>query len=386
MSDAEPMTWNDERAAEMTPLRRTRAEFGWKVPRLIAVLRRCARQAGLSLGSDKSLKTTISRHENDRVAPGPEWRRLYRLAYGRTDEELGFTGSTAEDPSPVDDLRHRIATARRVDLALVQQMQHQVHNIRLLDRRLGAPTLLEQTRSVIATLDDLVSHSLRPAVRMALAAVLSDAAALAGWQALDVGAVQQAWGHYETAKMAAREACSSVLLAHAMGEQAYTLLDLGRLTYALDLVREAHKHVGKQGPPLLRCWLYAVEAEARSLLGDEACRRTLERSADLLPADADDPELPFITLSGAHHGRWRGHCLAQIGDAEAIDYLTMALDRLDGSFVRAEAGLRCDLAQAFVAQGELEEAREHLRGARRLANQVGSVRQRRRIMSIGLAA
>src|SRR3954471_2050939 len=88
-------TWDNGERADMTPLRRTRGEFGWKVPRLIAALRRCAPQMGITLGSDKSLKTTISRHENGRVIPGEEWRKLYRLVYGRTDEELGFATSAA---------------------------------------------------------------------------------------------------------------------------------------------------------------------------------------------------------------------------------------------------------------------------------------------------
>jgi hypothetical protein len=388
VSDAERVTWDGEDAGEMTPLRRTRAEFGWKVARLITVLRRCARQSGIILGSDKSLKTTISRHENGRVVPGDDWRRLYRLAYGRTDEELGFVqpSTPASVPRSVDDLRHRIATARRVDMALVRQMQQQVHHIRILDRRLGAPSLLEQTRSVITTLTELVSHSLRPSVRMALSAVLSDAGALAAWQALDVGAVQQAWGHCEIAKTAAREAESRVLLAHAMGEQVYALHDLGRLTDALNLARQARGLLSQGGPPLLMCWLYAVEAETQAALAGEECRQSLERSAALLPATAGDPDLPFIALNTAHHARWRGHCLAQVGDTEAVGYLTTALDDMDSTFVRAEAGLRCDLAQALATRGELDEARHQLRNARRLANQVGSVRQRRRIMSIGLAA
>jgi hypothetical protein len=341
----------------------------------------------MTLGSDKSLRTMISRHENGHVMPGDDWRKLYRLAYGRTDKELGFLETaTTEASSPVDDLRQRIATARRVDMSLVRQMQQQVHHIRLLDRRLGAPSLLEQTRTVITTLAELVSHSLRPSVRTALAAVLSDASALAAWQALDVGAVQQAWGHYETAKTAAREADSPVLLAHAMGEQAYTLHDLGRLTDALSLVRDAQSLVSKSGPPLLLCWLHGVEAETQAALADEECQRTMELSSALLPADTNDPALPFIALNEAHHARWRGHCLAQVGDVKAIDYLTTALGRMDASFVRAAAGLRCDLAQALATRGELDEARKHLRGARMLANQVGSVRQRRRIASIGLAA
>lgn len=372
----------------MTPLRRVRAEFGWKVPRLMSALRRCAPQIGIALGSDKSLKTTISRHENGHVTPGEDWRKLYRLAYGRTDDELGFTeaGGHSEALIPADDLRHRIATARRVDMSLIRQMQQQVHHIRLLDRRLGASSLLEQTRTVITTLNELVTYSLQPSVREALSAVLSDAGALAAWQALDVGAVQQAWGHYEIAKTAAREAGSPVLLAHAMGEQAYTLHDLGRLTDALSLVREARSLVTKRGPRLLLCWLDAVGGEMQAALADEECHKTLERSAALLPAEPNDPALPFIALNEAHHARWRGHCLAQVGDAGAIDFLTTAIDQMDSSFVRAAAGLRCDLAQALATRGDVDEARKHLRSARLLANQVGSVRQRKRIKSIGLAA
>lgn len=372
----------------MTPLRRTRAEFGWKVAQLIAVLRRCAPQAGVSLGSDKSLKTTISRHETGRVTPDEDWRKLYRLAYGRTDEELGFVGpAVPETTGPADDLRQRLATARRVDMPLVRQMQQQVHQIRLLDRRLGAPSLLEQTRSVMATLTELMGYSLSPSVREALAAVLADAGALAAWQALDVGAVGQAWAHYETAKTAAREAASPVLLAHSAGEQAYVLHDAGRLTDALSLVRQARALAGEGCcPPLLLCWLHAVEAEVQSALADDECRRALDRSATFLTVDTTDPTLPFIMLNEAHHARWRGHCLAQVGDDEAVTYLMTALGEMDASFVRAAAGLRCDLAQALAAQGELDEARAHLRRAKLLANQVGSVRQRRRIMSIGLAA
>jgi hypothetical protein len=353
----------------------------------MAVLRRCAPQVGITLGSDKSLKTTISRHENGRVTPGEDWRKLYRLAYGRTDDELGFTDAVPSDaPSPADDLRHRIATARRVDMALIRQTQQQVHHIRLLDRRLGASSLLEQTRTVIATLSELVTYSLQPSVRAALSAVLSDAGALAAWQALDVGAVRQAWDHYEVAKTAAREAGSPVLLAHAMGEQVYTLHDLGRLADALSLVRAARSLVAKAGPRLLVSWLDAVQAETQAALGDDECRKTFDRSAALLPAETNDPRLPFIALNEAHHARWRGHCLAQVGDAEAIDYLTTALEQMDHSFVRATAGLRCDLAQALATRGDLDEARRHLRGARLLANQVGSVRQRRRIAGVGLAA
>jgi hypothetical protein len=44
------------------------------------------------------------------------------------------------------------------------------------------------------------------------------------------------------------------------------------------------------------------------------------------------------------------------------------------------------LSEALVTRGESGETRKHLLGARLLADQIGAVRQRRRIASIGLAA
>jgi len=52
---------------------------------------------------------------------------------------------------------------------------------------------------------------------------------------------------------------------------------------------------------------------------------------------------------------------------------------MDATFALAEAGLRCDLAQAMIIRGDLDEAHAHAVRARQLAMRVGSVRQRRRI-------
>jgi len=55
---------------------------------------------------------------------------------------------------------------------------------------------------------------------------------------------------------------------------------------------------------------------------------------------------------------------------------------MDGSFTRAEASLRCDLAAALHVRGEQDEAKRHLKRARELAQITGSARQRRRIREL----
>lgn len=277
----------------MGRLRDARTHRGWSVPQLIAALRPCAVRLGIALASDSSLKTEISRHENGHIEPGEDWRRLYRAVYGRSDEELGF-GPAAGPPTPeADDLSAYLLAGRRLDPQLVHTMQQQVDHVRLLDRRVGAPSLIEQTRAQMTTLNELLTYSLRPSIREALAGVLADAGALAAWQALDVGSIGAAWQHYETAKMAARESKSNILLAHAMGEQAYALLDLDRAHDGVTLIEEAH-HIAARAPALLRSWLHAAEAEMHAATApgrpgmrhENACRRALEKGGADAPRRA----------------------------------------------------------------------------------------------------
>jgi hypothetical protein len=109
-------------------------------------------------------------------------------------------------------------------------------------------------------------------------------------------------------------------------------------------------------------WLYSAQAEMTARLGEHAASRTaLELAAAALPAGDElrDPDVSGIMLNADHLLRWRGNALAVLGDQAATDELYQALTRLDATFTRAEAGLRCDLAQAHLARGELTEARQH---------------------------
>ncbi len=171
-------------------------------------------------------------------------------------------------------------------------------------------------------------------------------------------------------------------LAHATAEQAYVLCDAGRPELAVQLVRDAQRLGGQGMSPRLRAWLYAAEAEicARAGLHDD-CRKALELAMRHLPTgeEARDPDMLSIFLNERHLTRWRGNALALIGDAEAVDSLYAALETTDPTFIRAKAGLHCDVAQAHLSRGEYDEAQKHLREARLLASRTRSVRHRRRI-------
>jgi len=237
-----------------TKLKAAREARGWSQTQLMHALGHRATTRGLVLPGRESLKAQVSRWENGHVVPDAQYRRLLREVYGLNDADLGLVEEIAVLPALTapNELQDRLAASTAVDAELVSLLQAQTDTVRQLDRRLGAPVLLEQMRGHIAGLVDLLRHAVLAKERKPVAAVLADAAALAGWQSLDVGAHRQAWDYYETAKAAAREAGCSTLLAHAMGEQAYALLDLGDAASGCALLTEAQLEAGTRAPAILK--------------------------------------------------------------------------------------------------------------------------------------
>jgi len=372
-----------------TRIKLYRTAAGMSQVQLAIAIERAARRASevthrnVGVPGRASLKTEISQWENGHRVPGDFHRRLLAAALNVPQAEL--FGTPAMTVTPLDEaaeeLRFRILAAGAIDAATVDLLNGQTHQLRLMDRQLGGREVLGQLRSHVETVQGLLSHAVLPTQRAPLAAILADAAALAGWQALDTGAPVEAWQHHETAKAAAREAGSPTHLAHAMGQQAYALLDLGRPKDALALVHAAQRLDGGPIPPLLECWLMAAAAELSAACGDaDGCHRALELADLTLPPDCADPELPYLLLAPAHLARWRGSALSRLGDPDAIAHLYAALDGMGTSTtLRAEAGLRVDLVAALSASGALDQAHTEAAAARELAHRAGSVRLRRRL-------
>lgn len=368
-------------------LARLRAERGWTQAQLIARLRAAAAQRKVKLPADDSVKRRIAGWENQHKPVGEFYRPLLCDVYRMSAVELGIAAEAAPPPPApalvVPELAERIAFSR-LDGGLVELLRAQTQNIRMLDRRLGGATIYRQATAHVETLDDLVRYALPGAHREAAADELSQAAALGGWQALDAGKAADAWRLHETAVAAGRESGETAALAYARAQQAYILLDAGELDAALALVKSGQQHAGRRVSPVLRAWLHAAEGEVLAALGRrDAALRALDAATSALPDNAHDDALPYVMLDAGHLARWRGHCLARLGDGDAIDDLTSALGAMgEGRYGRAEVSLRVDLALAFHARGDVTESRTHARRAAELAGRTGSERQRRRIADL----
>jgi hypothetical protein len=363
---------------ERTKLQAVRRQLGYSAAKTIAMLERQARADQVTIMTSTSLKTKLSRWENGHESVGlPEYRRLFREIYGRTNAELGFPDERTDGPA--DELRDRIAVARTVDAATVAAFHGQIEQARMVDRQFGAVHHLDQLRHQIDHMQELLTHLPAVGQRAALAGALTEASALAGWQALDREDHTQAWAHHERAKHAAREAGSPLLLAHATAQQTVILLALDDTAPAVEQAAYA-RNIATGGPALMRAWLAAAHGETLAAAGDRyAALRAFDEAYALLPADPIDPALPYLFLGGAHLDRWHGNALALVGDAEALDQLTAALARLPPTWARARSRLLVDLAYAHAAAGDRDAALGRAREARSIARQISSDHQMRRL-------
>lgn len=365
-----------------TALQATRRSLGYTADAVMAMLTKRADMLGEAIMSPTSLKTKLSRWENGHEpVSSPIYRRLFRDIYGRTNEELGFPPEHVDGEAA--ELQARIALARNVDAATVDLFRRQVDQARHVDRRFGGITLLDQLRSQIEQVEGLLTYGTGRGHRDELAAVLVEASTLAGWEALDRNAIGQAWGHYERAKSAAREAGSVPLLAHATAEQAFVLIELGEREPALEQLSYSRALANNVATPLLRTWLAAAHGEGYAANGRlyEALA-AFDEARSIIPTDPRDPALPFVFLGDSHLDRWRGNALARLGAPDAIEDLTAALPRLPHEFTRARVGILVDLAFAYAAAGERDAAHDYSNQARRLGQQIKSDRHLRRLKTL----
>jgi tetratricopeptide (TPR) repeat protein len=299
------------------------------------------------------------------------------------DHRMGMRATMVGWEHEATELARLVATSSRVEPETLDLLASLVENTRRLDRRFGAATLLGALRLHAEHVEHLLTYATDPAVRRALAVILTDAHTLAGWQSLDRAEIDRSWRHYGKACDAAQIAETSALHAHALAEQAVVLADVGQPDDGAAMTEHA-RSLGQSGSALLRAWLAAAHGEALAAAGRHAdSLRAFDRAAEVLPSDCTpDADGPYMALDEGHLARWRGHALARLGDPDAVPVLAGALRVHDAEFTRAEAALRTDLAVAYLAADDTESATTLLHGAIMIADTVGSHRQRGRLANI----
>ncbi len=310
-------------------------------------------------------------------------RLLERIFELSIDELLATPVESETSTDPGAELRQRIQASHRVDNGVLALLHEQLMTTRRLDRQLGAVVAHQEVQAKIGQVRQLFTHSLAGGTRERLAILLAELHALAGWQALDLGNVVDAWQHYEDAKKAALESDSTPHEAHATAEQAFVLLDIGETRAAVDVLAATRENSETKCSPLLRSWLAGAHGEALAADNQRgASLHAFDTADELLPGNPSEQDGPYVALDTTHLARWRGHALVRLGAPEAVGVLRRVLGELDSTFKRAEASLRVDLATALGTDDANSSFKAEVDQATSLASCIGSVRQQQRIATL----
>ncbi|MBF6185071.1 helix-turn-helix domain-containing protein [Nocardia farcinica] len=343
-------------------IRAARRARGWSQTRLIAALRERAEIDHVPLMSAASLRIALSRWENNHHVPDEVHTDLLCRVLDLTPSPASASSVIPAPTDPPDD-------------SLYGVLAHHTNSLRLLDRRLGAPVVRQQTASHVASLEQLW-HNRTGVDQLSVARAQADAASLVAWQDLDLGDHKRSADHYRLARVAASRAGDSTLLAHAVGEHAVMLAETGRSEVAYAQVRRAEGFPGL--PPLLRSWLAATRAQiAAALTGEQDAVLSGLQLAETALAQAtagDEVDLPFVFLDAVHLARWQGHILIKVGDPAGRQLALDALDQLPEDFVRARCAQQLDLAEDALRRREVEPAEALLTTVAIQIQTVGSAR------------
>jgi hypothetical protein len=248
---------------------------------------------------------------------------------------------------------------KRVDHAVVDDLERVADARRRLDDALGGGSLLPSTREDLRLVVALLRNSsYTEEVGRRLYAVAAEFGRLAGWLAFETN--QPA--------LAQRYFLAALRAAHVSGDRAVGANVLGHMSVQAKfsdtpqdavLLAESALNGARELTPAVEALTCARLARSAAYAGDELkSRRHQDRAFALLSRSTPEDEPPWVYFftDGYAQGFAGGSLLALDKPQQAESHLRDALARLDPSFIRDRAVLLCFLATARVCAGRVEQA------------------------------
>lgn len=326
------------------------------------------------------------------------YRRALQEATGTPYGQLGFKddwstletesvpASDASGSSPSDHFRYALAVPTRADTAMVAVVQTTVTQLFDLEHHTPARVLLPTVGRQLDDIAGLLRGAADSELRERLVAHGGEAAALAGWLALDCGDVASAHRYWDGAIAAARSTADGPLLACVLTYLSYAALERDDYNGAWQLAHTATEHAGEE--PHAQAWMNLRAAQAVARLGDIASAEAsvklarewaLEIGPPPAPNDATPPWVRFVDRS--YLWAMAADVLTRIGDLDnAYEAAVRAYSTLSSNRTKTRATILAQVAYTLAYLGGTERAAEHAKDALELAEtlEMGAVKQRLR--------
>jgi tetratricopeptide (TPR) repeat protein len=312
---------------------------------LIARIRSAARQSGVALPDDSTLRITLSGWENGRHRPSLLYRRLLATALEMTEADLGFGPARSAQPAVlgprlVDYLNRMFALHARADQDMGSRL--------LLD------VVDQQTRQAEEWVRDA-----RGAVQPQLIRTISRYAELCGWLHQDQGdfATADRWTRH--ASELSQELGDQRLVSYALTRRSNIATESGRPGEGLRLAEAALRQRADLDSRV-RALALRQKAFSHAMLGEsQDCRKAVDEGVEAAVSGVSvtHPESDYCTVS---YMRMEGaQALLTIGrPADAIQLFGDALQGWPNGQQRDRGLCLARLANAYAQVGSIDASCE----------------------------
>lgn len=270
------------------------------------------------------------------------------------------------------------SAGRRIDTAIVDDLDRIIAAKRRVDDALGGGMLSRSVREELSFVVDLIkTGSYTEAVGRRLYGAAAELARLAGWASFDSGNDAQAQRYFLVALRSAHLSQNRALGAHVLGFMGVQSTLAGQPTDAVTLLRSSFEGARTAMTSTEKAALFGRLSRAYGKSGDHYGADTCaERAFTLLgkARPAEDPDWIYWA-SEADLAGMIGEGYVSLGDADtATSYLQRAVDGLDASRPRDRVIWITSLACAHLAAGRREQALTEAREATAIAGELNSDR------------
>jgi tetratricopeptide (TPR) repeat protein len=324
------------------------------------------------------------------------YRRALQEATSTPYNRLGFedvpsVAAVESTPSrdvantnPGDYFRYAMAVPKQADTACVAVVQTTVAQLFDIEHHTPARVLLPTVGRQLDDIAELLRGTAESELRERLVAHGGEAAALAGWLALDCGDTDTAHRYWDGAMAAARNTADGPLLACVLTYLSYAAMERDDPNGAWQLAHTATEHAGEE--PHAQAWMNLRAAQAVARLGDigsaqASLKLAREWALDIGPPPApDDATPPWVRfVDRAYLWAMAADVLTRIGDLDnAYEAAVRAYSTLSSNRTKTRAVILTQVAYTLAYLGGTERAAEHAKDALELAEalELGAVKQR----------
>jgi tetratricopeptide (TPR) repeat protein len=280
---------------------------------------------------------------------------------------VGAVLTLTDDPLGISGQRSTSSKSLSFDLETLEGLEQTTLGLRRAYRSAGALSLLGASHGTLNLLTEMMPYAGRHQNRLVTA--IGQTAGLIGVMlTLDLNDFDAGGYYLSIATRAAKQANNDELLAFILGAYAFhaaydTKSDSGGgRDYADAALVVANRGIS----PTTHSWLSAVASEMYATEKDElACRQLLDSAAaHLEAADPNEPWAGIGVFNADKLSAYVGGDLMRLGRyPEAQQHLHTALDRLDESLLKHRCTAYVDLAEAYAANNQVDEATEYAKNA-----------------------